>query len=80
MHFKSASRGREREPFVRKPVALMIKIVLFSKNGSIPSNSMREKTRKGESRWWWSQSKKWMTSKLRVALLYIELPNTYWLK
>ena len=43
-------REKEREPFARKPVAPMIKIVLFSKNGSIPSDSMREAMRKGEGR------------------------------
>ena len=46
MHFRST--GKEREPFARKPVAPMIKIVLFSKNRSMPSNSMREEMRKGE--------------------------------
>ena len=43
--------GGEREPFARKPVAPVTKIVLFSKNWSIPSNSMRgKKTREGESK------------------------------
>ena len=35
----------EREPFAKKPVAPVTKIVLFSKNGSIRSNSMREEIR-----------------------------------
>ena len=35
--------GGEREPFARKPVAPVTKIVLFAKNWSISSDSMRGK-------------------------------------
>ena len=33
-------REKEKEPFARKPVAPVTKTVLFSKNWSMPSNSM----------------------------------------
>ena len=48
---KEGEREIEREPLARKPVAPVTKIVLFSKNWSIPSNSMRGKImREGESK------------------------------
>ena len=40
---KEGEREIEREPLARKPVAPVTKIVLFAKNWSISSDSMRGK-------------------------------------